>query len=138
MAINEMSELEKTLQEKFSGNEVNSMEDLAELLTDDQLADISAGYRKMAYSISSPWKTTYYKWKEGDFDNKFLCPNCGMQLKGVFFGTWYRCNMCMETWINEDKLKPNMKYWVEISKSDYDKILEDEKSDDDFDPLVEG
>ena len=130
MNADEKAELEKTLQEKISNNEINSKEDLAEFLTDDQLAEISAGGGKRVWSIEGLDQVTYYKWTGGDFsyDKKYLCPNCGRELSSILSGTWYRCGMCWETWYNEDKIRPNLKNWVQISKADYDSILQEEAS----------
>lgn len=125
MNADEKAELEKTLQEKISNNEINSKEDLAEFLTDDQLAEISAGGGKRVWSIEGLDQVTYYKWTGGDFsyDNKYLCPKCGRKLDSILWGSWYRCAMCIEVWHNEDKIRPNLDNWVQISKTEYDSIV---------------
>ena len=87
-------------------------------LTDEQMAQVS-GAGTDYYHDSTTDK--YYRWKGGPFsyDDKYLCPHCGMELKSQMFGTWYRCWRCRETWYHEDKLKLNVKNWTEISKQDY-------------------
>lgn len=130
MNADEKAELEKTLRDKVSNNGINSKEDLAEFLTDGQLAEVSAGGGKRTWVIQGLDQETYYEWTGGDFsyDKKYLCPHCGMELSSILWGTWYRCPLCFETWHDEDKLRPNLKNWVQISKSRYEEILHEESS----------
>ena len=133
MTADKKAELEKALREKVSNNEINSKEDLTEFLTDDQLAEIAAGGGKRVWSIQGLDQETYYKWTGGDFsyDKKYLCPNCGRELSSILWGSWYRCGLCFETWHNEDKLRPNLKNWVKIPKSEYEEILREDSSSGD-------
>ena len=87
---------------------------------DEDLTQVSGGRSKIHDASTGK----YYEWY-GTFKNseKYLCPKCGGKLDS-FWGYYFSCGPCDETWYYEDKLIPNYSsgYWHEITKAQYDSL----------------
>ena len=100
---------------------LNSKTPFVSELSEEELSAVSGG----AIKISTD--NTYYKFtgnynKESDYNNMYLCPQCG---RTVHWGSWLRwyCDYCNLSWYeySTSSFKPNLSsgLWKNISKDEY-------------------